>query len=170
MTDVPLKSGGGRRRTARLAAVQALYQIELADADPELTIAEFIRHRLGKKVEGEGEPAREADANWFADLVRGASARRAEIDTALNAMLDKDRRVERLEATLRAIVRVGAYEVMVRTDVPPRSAINEYVELANDFFSGTEPRLVNGVLDRIAQRYRPDDLARATTGGDAKTG
>ncbi len=168
MTDLPLKSGGGRRRAARLAAVQALYQIELADADPELTIAEFIRHRLGKKVEG--ERARPADANWFADLVRGACARRAEIDTALNAMLDKERRVERLEATLRAIVRVGAYEVMVRTDVPPRSAINEYVELANDFFSGTEPRLVNGVLDRLAQHYRPDDLARASAGGDAKTG
>ncbi len=148
--------------------MQALYQIDLAQADPELTIAEFVRHRLGKKVEGEA--ARPADANWFADLVRGTSARQVEIDAALNEMLDKERKVERLETTLRAIVRAGAYEVMVRTDVPPRSAINEYVELANAFFSGTEPRLVNGVLDRIAQRYRAEDLARASVGGDAQTG
>ena len=70
----------------------------------------------------------------------------------------------------RAILRVGAYEVMVRTDVPSRSAINEYVELAHAFFSGTEPKLVNGVLDRIAQHHRAGDLARAPAGGDAQTG
>jgi N utilization substance protein B len=168
MKGVPLRAGGGRRRAARLAAVQALYQIELAQADPELTIAEFIRHRLGKKVEN--EPARPADANWFADLVRGTSARQAEIDAALNAALAKDRRVDRLEAILRAIVRAGAYEVLIRTDVPPRSAINEYVDLANAFFSGTEPRLVNGVLDKVAQRHRAADMARATASGDAKAG
>jgi len=168
MKQAQLRSGGGKRRAARLAAVQALYQIELAEADAELTIAEFIRHRIGKGPEGEPEPP--ADANWFADLVRGTSRRREEIDLALNAMLDKDRRVERLEATLRAILRVGAYEVMVRTDVPTRAAINEYVELAHAFFSGAEPGLVNGVLDRVAQTHRPDDLARAADTGDAKTG
>jgi N utilization substance protein B len=150
------RPAGSRRGAARLAATQALYQIDLAGGNPELIIAEFISHRLGREIEGDRYIR--ADSDWFADVVRGAHARQAELDAAIDEVLEKERTVARLEAILRAIARAGAYEIMVRTDVPPRVAINEYVEVARAFFSGTEPTLVNGILDRLAQRYRPEDL------------
>ena len=162
----PPRRPTGSRRLARLGAVQALYQIELSASNPELTIAEFIQYRLGQEIEG--DQYAEADADWFADIVRGVCAKQAELDPAIAEFLSKDRQVVRLEAILRAILRAAAYEIMLRIDVPARVVINEYVSVASAFFSGTEPTLVNAVLDRLAHRYRAEEMARPAAGGHGR--
>jgi N utilization substance protein B len=159
----PPRRPTGSRRLARLGAVQALYQIELSASNPELTIAEFIQYRLGQEIEG--DQYAEADADWFADIVRGVCAKKAELDPAIEEFLSKERQVARLEAILRAILRGGAYEIVLRPDVPAKVAITEYVAVASAFFSGTEPTLVNAVLDKLAHRYRAAELSRPAAGG-----
>lgn len=146
-----------RRRTAsRLAAVQALYQIELAGVSPATAVVEFSRHNL---ADGDGEEGfGEQDERLFAELVEGTSARRADIDRGLVAALTPDWPLERLEIILRAILRAGAYELLARPDVPARVVINEYLDIAHAFFTGKEPALVNGVLDRLARTLRPEGL------------
>jgi N utilization substance protein B len=146
----------GRRRTAaRLAAVQALYQIELTDASPEGVIREFAQHGLA----ADGDRFGEVDEPFFADLVRGTASRQAEIDHLLREALTPDWPVERLERVLRAILRAGAYELLGCEDVPVAVVITEYLDIGHAFFAGKEPGLVNGVLDRLARTVRPGELA-----------
>lgn len=145
-----------RRSVARLAAVQALYQIDLSGAPPAAVVAEFQKHRLGREQDGENYG--EADTALFADIVTGTIARQADLDRALSGALTADWPLERLETVLRAVLRAGAYELAARTDVPARVVISEYLDIAHAFFSGKEPGLVNGVLDRIAHVLRPGDL------------
>jgi N utilization substance protein B len=144
----PGGSARSARRGARLAAVQALYQLEMNQAAPTQVIAEFESVRLDDK----------ADRELFADIVSGTTARVEELDGEIGRLLAEGWTVERLESVLRAILRAGAYELVVRLDVPPRVAINEYVEIAYSFFGGREPGLVNGVLDRLAKERREDEL------------
>lgn len=153
-----------RRSVARLAAVQALYQIDLSGASPAAVVAEFQKHRLGREQDGENYG--EADTALFADIVNGTIARQADLDRALSGALTADWPLERLETVLRAVLRAGAYELVARTDVPARVVISEYLDIAHAFFSGKEPGLVNGVLDRIAHVLRPGDL-EAGGGGAA---
>ena len=151
------KPHAGRRRTAsRLAAVQALYQIELAGAPVENVIREFISHRLGQ--EGEGERIGDADPGLFADLVRGAAERQDELDRHIAVALSSDWPLARLEAVLRAILRVGAYELLAREDVPVPVVISEYLDIGHAFYEGKEPGMVNGVLDRLARTLRPHEI------------
>lgn len=145
------------RRAARLAAVQALYQIEMNDAGADEVIAEFVRHRLGADDDGSAA----ADPELFADLVRGACARGDEIDALISRALSANWTIDRLELLLRAVLRVGVYELVGRPQVPVRVAINEHIEIAHDFFSRGEPGMVNGVLDRIARDVRAAEFADA---------
>ena len=145
-----------RRSVARLAAVQALYQIDLSAAEPEAVIGEFLKHRLGREIDG--EQYGEADPALFADIVRGTVDRRADLDQAISGALTPDWPLARLETVLRAILRAGAYELLARSDVPARVAISEYLDIAHAFFAGKEPGLVNGVLDRLAHVLRPGDF------------
>jgi transcription antitermination protein NusB len=145
------KAGGsarGARRAARLAAVQALYQLEMNEATTQQVIAEFQTLRL----------AEDADRDLFADVVAGTMTRLPEPDAEIGRLLAEGWSFERLERVLRAILRAGTYELLVRLDVPPRVAINEYVEIAHSFFGGREPNLVNGLLDRLAKERREDEL------------
>ncbi|HZB91264.1 MAG TPA: transcription antitermination factor NusB [Stellaceae bacterium] len=163
-TPRPRTPAGTRRRSiARLAAVQALYQIDLSGAPAEQVIGEFLNHRLGHEIDGERYG--KADPALFAEIVRGAIARRADLDRALSGALTPDWPLERLETVLRAILRAGAFELMARSDVPAPVAINEYLDIAHAFFAGKEPGLVNGVLDRLAQVLRPDEVADGRRGG-----
>ena len=140
------------RSVARLAAVQALYQMEAASAGVEAVIREFTEHRFDHDIEG--EPMAEADEDFFADLVRGVVASQGEIDRAVVKRLAAGWRLERLDATVRAILRAGAFELAHRQDVPTEVVIDEYVELAKSFFEGPEPGFVNGALDAVAQDVR----------------
>jgi N utilization substance protein B len=150
--------GGNRRRSvARLAAVQALYQLEAnPEAEPEAVVREFARHRLDHEIDG--DRLGEADPAWFADIVRGAFADQERLDAEISAALTPDWPLARLDAVLRAILRAGTYELAYRPDVPPRVSISEYTAVAYAFFTGKEPGLANGVLDRIARLLRADEL------------
>ncbi|MGH7038396.1 MAG: transcription antitermination factor NusB [Stellaceae bacterium] len=146
-----------RRRRARLAAVQALYQLELnRDLKPDTVVAEFARHRLGREIDG--EVYGEADAVLFADIVRGTAADRDRLDGEITAVLTEDWPLPRLETVLRAILRAGTYELVHREDIPPRVAISEYTGIAHAFFAGKEPGLANGVLDRLGRVLRGPEM------------
>ena len=143
------------RSVARLAAVQALYQIEVSGVGVEAVIREFTEHRFDRGIEGEESATlASADEAFFAELVRGVVENQREIDAAVVRRLASGWRLERLDATVRAILRAGAYELAHRPDVPVEVAIDEYVELAKSFFEGPEPGFVNGALDKVAQDVR----------------
>ncbi len=145
-----------KRGLARLAAVQALYQMEMSGQTLADVILEFQMHRLGKEIDG--EQYREADADWFKDLMQGMVAKQREIDPQVHHALQQDWPLKRIDSILRAILRVGVYELIRRKEVPARVIISEYVEVAKAFFSEDEPKVVNGVLDRIGREIRPGDF------------
>lgn len=145
-----------KRGLARLAAVQALYQMEMSGQTLADTILEYQMYRLGKEIDG--EQYRDADADWFRDLLEGMIARQREIDPRVHTALQRDWPLKRIDSILRAILRVGVYELLRRKDVPARVIISEYVEVARAFFNEDEPRVVNGVLDRIGREIRPDEF------------
>ena len=100
----------------------------------------------------------EADPELFADIVCGATDDQERLDTEISAALTESWPLPRLDSVLRAILRAGAYELMHRRDVPPRVSLSEYTAIAYAFFTGKEPGLANGVLDRLAHTLRDDDL------------
>jgi N utilization substance protein B len=138
---------------ARLAAVQALYQMEVSSAGAEHVIREFSEHRFDRDVDGVTLVS--ADEAFFADLVRGVVAEQKGVDAAIARHLAQGWRLERLDATVRAILRAGAFELSERPDVPTEVVIDEYVEVAKSFFEGVEPGFVNGALDAVAKDVRP---------------
>jgi N utilization substance protein B len=143
------------RSAARLAAVQALYQQEMEGTEPARLIHEFHHHRLGATIEG--DTYAEAEISFFDDLVSGALARREEIDALIAERLADGWNLERLDKPMKAILRVGAYELIARPDVPVASVISEYVDVADAFYDKREKGFVNGLLDAIAKVARPAD-------------
>ena len=141
------------RSAARLAAVQALYQQEMEGTEPARLIHEFHHHRLGATIEG--DTYAEAEHSFFDDLVSGTLARREEIDGLISGRLAEGWSLERLDKPMKAILRVGAYELIARPDVPVASVISEYVDVADAFYDKREKGFVNGLLDAIAKAARP---------------
>ncbi|BBE35814.1 transcription antitermination factor NusB [Sphingosinicella microcystinivorans] len=140
------------RATARLAAVQALYQREMSgDPIPKL-LREFHEHRLGRTIEDTAFAP--ADADFFDDLVSGVAAREAEIDERIAGALAEGWTLDRLDRPMRQILRCGVYELVARLDVPRAAAISEYVDVAKAFYEAREAGFVNGLLDRIAKDVR----------------
>jgi len=152
------KADMGRRTAARLAAVQAVYEMEMAERSADAVLHDFAADRWAA-VGGEGGPSRriDPDAAFLGDLVRGTAGRLADLDGMIGPALSAEWPIERLEAVLRAILRVGAYELFARPDVPLRVIISEYVDIAHAFFDAKEAGLVNAVLDRIGRVLRPDE-------------
>lgn len=140
------------RTVARLAAVQALYQMELAGEGVDTVIEEFSRHRFDGDIEG--QMLAEADEAWFADVVRGVVTEQKAVDAAIRARLASNWKIERLDATLRALLRSGAWELMRKPEVALEIVIDEYVELAKAFFDDAEAKFVNAALDGVARDTR----------------
>jgi len=154
--ETPSEARARLRRAARLAAVQALYQMDIAGRGANSVIREFRDHRFGGAEEG--DEFVEADEDFFDALVSGVVDRQAKVDPAIDGLLADGWRMERLDATVRAILRAAGYELFERADVPARVVIDEYVEVANAFFEGSEPKFVNAALDRCARQARPDEF------------
>jgi transcription antitermination protein NusB len=142
-----------KRGAARLAAVQALYQMDVAGAGILEVVAEYETYRLGKELDG--AQYLEADAQWFRQIVSGVVDGQKQLDPVIHDCLTDDWPLSRLDTTLRAILRAGAWELIAKRDVPVAVIVNEYVDIAKAFFDGDEPKLVNAVLDRIARKERP---------------
>ena len=147
-----MKTGSKARAAARLAAVQALYQHEMEGTRLEQLLDEFHMHRLGAEIEDDQYV--EADVRFFDDVVAGAIARSSEIDDLLADRLASGWKIERLDRTMLQILRAGAYELLARPDVPTRSVINEYLDVAHAFFEEREAKFVNGVLDAVGKQVR----------------
>jgi len=140
------------RSAARLAAVQALYQQEMEGTTLPRLLDEFHQHRLGQTIE-DVEYA-DAEVAFFDDVVRGVDARRDEIDTKISARLSQGWNLARLDRPMRAILRAGTYELIARADVPTKSVISEYVDVADAFYDKRETGFVNGLLDAVAKDVR----------------
>jgi N utilization substance protein B len=144
------------RSAARLGAVQALYQMDLAGTDVGEVLAQFSARATGDAFEeGQCGPA---DFPFLKEIVDGVVREQLTIDPVLNRLLDTGWPLARLDATLRAILRAAAYEIMFMENVPARVAITEYLDVAHAFFHEQEPKLLNGVLNTLARQRRPDEF------------
>ncbi|MEE8171376.1 MAG: transcription antitermination factor NusB [Alphaproteobacteria bacterium] len=166
--DTTTKPAGQERSVARLAAVQALYQMELSGSALETVIEEFLAHRIGREIEGAHYA--EADRKHFKWLVRNVNNRMNELDGCVGGALNTGWTVSRLGALMRALLRAAAVELLARPDIPARVVMNEYVELAGAFFSRREPAFVNAALDTLARRLRAGEFASPdSAGGDVRS-
>ncbi len=155
-----------RPRTAsRVGAVQALFQSEQSGESAETVIDQFVRHRLGamggvEGLEGGYEDGRvpDADAALFGRIVRTAVSSQDKLDAILAEALPPEWPLDRLDPVLRALLRAAAGELTMRDGPPGRVVINEYLDIAHGFFFGDEPRMVNGLLDTVGRRLRPQDF------------
>ncbi len=145
-----------RRHSARFAAVQALYQMELTGGDAETVLQEFHDHRFAR--EAELGLAEIPDEDLFCALVRGVPHRQSEIDQAIASCLTASWKLKRIDSILRAILRAAACELIERSDIPARVIIDEYVEIAARFAAAEDRAFVNAVLDRLARRKRATEF------------
>ncbi len=148
-----------RRGAARLAAVQALYQMDLAATPLHEILAEFESHWIGREVEG--EQYLPAEAAFFRDVVGGVVAEQRTLDPLIDTALAKGWPLKRIETVLRAIMRAGAYELDKRRDIPARVIVSEYVDVAHAFVEKDETGMVNAVLDQLARQMRAAEFDRA---------
>jgi N utilization substance protein B len=163
--DSPESSEGGgaeprkanQRGAARLAAVQALYQMDLAGTGLNEILTEFESHWLGGEVEG--VQYRPAEAAYFRDIVGGVVREQTRLDRQIDAALARGWPLKRIEMVLRAVLRAGAYELACRSDVPARVVTSEYVDVASAFVDKEETGMVNAVLDQLAHELRAGEFA-----------
>ena len=148
-----------KRGAARLAAVQALYQMDLAGTGLNEIVAEFESHWLGGEVEG--AQYMPAEAAYFRDIVAGFLREQKRLDPLIDAALNRGWPLKRIEAILRAVLRAGAYELACRPDVPRRVVMSEYVDVAAAFVDEEETGMVNAVLDQLAHQLRGAEFSGA---------
>jgi len=150
-----------RRGAARLAAVQALYQMDIAATPINEILAEFESHWLGREVEG--SQYLPAEAAFFRQIVEGVVEAQRRLDPMIDRVLAGGWPLKRIEAVLRAVLRAGAWELEAKPDVPARVVISEYVDVANAFLDGEETGMVNAVLDGLARALRGAEFDRASS-------
>jgi transcription antitermination protein NusB len=143
------------RHLARLSAVQALYQMELADQKSKLVVRQFNEHWKQHEVK-DGDIS--ADSAFFELIVLGVVAEQEAVDKAISGKLGKNWKLSRLDVTLRAIMRCASYELLRMFNVPAIVIVDEYVGLAKDFYAGKEPNFVNAALDKLARECRPGEF------------
>ena len=158
--NTPDKFNAKGRSAARMAAVQALYELDMVEGDADPVLRSFIEKRWTVTVEDEdGDELGEADFHdpdktFLIDLVRGVVGDQIALDEILGGALGEKWTVPRLEVLLRAVLRAGVFELSQRPEIPAKVIINEYMDVANAFFTGGEPKMVNGVLDKLAHVLR----------------
>ena len=152
----PPRNAALARSRARLAAVQALYQMDIAETDLAEVLDDFRRHRLNR--DAEDATVAGGDIDHFTRVLGGVVRRQREIDPMVDQQLAAGWSLVRVDAILRAILRAAAFELMELADVPARVAISEYVNVAHAFFDAEEPKVINGVLDQLARKLRPGEL------------
>ncbi len=126
--------------------------MDMAGTDANQVVREFLEHRLADVAENVG--ADETDEGYFRDIVLGVVKEQSAVDPVLDAHLAEGWRLSRIDSILRAILRSAAYELALCEDVPAKVIINEYVDIAHAFFETEEPKVVNGILDRLAKERR----------------
>jgi N utilization substance protein B len=151
-----------KRSAARLAAVQALYQMDIAGTPLPETLTEYESHWIGREVEGDQYP--EAEAAYFRDIVSGVLKDQRTLDPLVDDALSRGWPLKRVETVLRAVLRAGAYELKYRPDVPARVVVSEYVDVAGAFLDRDETGMVNAVLDLLARQLRDPEFQKPSAG------
>jgi transcription antitermination protein NusB len=161
MTRAPQEAArkANRRGAARLAAVQALYQMDIAGTPLNDILAQFEIHWIGREVEG--SQYLPAEAAFFRSVVGGVVADQRRLDPMIDKALAGGWPLKRIEALMRAVLRAGAYELAGRSDVPARVVVSEYVDVANAFLDKDETGMVNAVLDVLARQLRDGEFGKA---------
>jgi transcription antitermination protein NusB len=154
--NAPKERKANKRGAARLAAVQALYQMDIAGSGLNDILAEFESHWIGREVEG--EQYLPAEAAFFRDIVSGFLDEQRRLDPAIDTALSQGWPLQRVEALLRAVLRAGIYELDRRRDVPARVVVSEYVDVARAFLGAEETGMANAVLDQLARDLRADEF------------
>ena len=144
------------RANARLASVQALYQMEVAGKGLNESLAEFETYWIGREVEG--EQYKPAEIAFFRDVLNGVLGDQRALDLEIDATLQEGWPLRRVEAVMRAVLRAGSYELKKRKDIPARVVITEYVDVAAAFLARDEVGMINAVLDALARKLRPEDF------------
>jgi N utilization substance protein B len=152
MSERPDIRKANRRGAARLAAVQALYQMEVGETGLNEIVAEFESHWMGQEVEG--TQYLPAEAAFFREIVGGVVRQQRELDPLIDAALTKGWPLARIQALMRAVLRAGVYELQHRFDIPPRVIVSEYVDVAHAFVDREETGMINAVLDQLARQLR----------------
>jgi N utilization substance protein B len=154
----PSKDGrrANRRGAARLAAVQALYQMDLAGTPLNEILGQFEAFWIGREIEG--DEYLPAEAAFFRDVVKGVVSEQRRLDPMIDAALERGWPLKRIETVLRAILRAGAYELDCKRDVPARVVVSEYVDVAHAFVDGDETGMINAVLDQLARQLRTGEF------------
>lgn len=151
-TELPgagAKPAANQRGAARLAAVQALYQMDIADTDLADILSQFALRQNGEDVDGHDYLP--ADLDFLRQIVAGVLKHQLRIDPVLNETLNDDWHLSKIDSTLRAILRAAAFELLFKPDIPQKVVINEYLDVSEAFFEGEVPAMVNAVLDKIAK-------------------
>lgn len=146
------------RSAARLAAVQALYEMEVSGKGLVETLAEFEAFWIGNEIEG--DQYNSAEVSFFRDILSGVLDNQGPLDRMIDHTLDRTWPLARIESVLRAILRAGAYELVKRLDIPARVAIKEYVDVAGAFFDREESGMINAVLDAMARQARAEEFEK----------
>lgn len=161
------RDGHKARSAARLAAVQALFQLDQTGETAEEAITTYLDHYMGATIEGDTYV--EGNKALFKAVVKGVVEDQIAIDGAIDKCLPEDWPLHRIDSILRAVLRSGTFELLKRHDIPAKAVINEYVEVARAFFDGPEAAMANGVLDRMARAMRSDEMARPAAASDMGT-
>jgi N utilization substance protein B len=149
-----------RRSAARLAAVQALYEMDLVNADIDIVLEDLLAKRWSPSNSNMDTDSNliEPDRDWLVNLVQGVATSRDKLDSLIGEALNEKWTVNRLEALIRVILQSAVYELSNKPNIPASVIINEYLNVAHAFFEGPENKLVNGVLDRLARDLRSGEL------------
>ena len=147
-----------KRGSARLAAVQAIYQMDLSSTPVSEIVKEYENLRIGQEIDG--DTYLKADLGWFRGVVAGVVEFQTKLDPMINNALPTDWPLSRIDTLLRAIMRSATFELLKRKDVPAKVVIHEYLDVANAFYNEDEPRLVNGVLNHLARELRKDEFTQ----------
>jgi N utilization substance protein B len=152
-----MSSRSEKRSVARMSAVQALYEMDMTQKGVHEVLAEFRSFWIGREIDDDLE-MKEAETNFFGQIVQGVIKDQMLIDRTIDQALTKGWPLVRIELVLRAIMRAGVFELLLRKDIPPRVTISEYVDVTRAFYNEDEPGMVNAVLDHIARETRLDEL------------
>ena len=140
------------RSAARLAAVQALYEMDVTGKSLPDVFAEFETYWIGREIEG--ERYNDAELAFFRDILKGVLDDQEPLDRAIDKTLVASWPLARVDSVMRATLRGGAYELKRRKDIPARVVIKEYVDVAGAFFGREESGMINAVLDGMAREFR----------------
>lgn len=152
---------GLERAAARLAAVQALYQMDVTGKTLPDIFAEFEAFWIGGEIEG--DRYNPAELAFFRDILKGVLADQGPLDRAIDKTLVSSWPLSRVDSVMRATLRGGAYELKKRRDIPARVVIKEYVDVAGAFFGHEESGMINAVLDGLARDFRAEEFEAPRT-------